>query len=124
MAVKNKSPLDIIVCFVPHDKTEHTIEILTNMGVYFQIATIANGKEKSGLLDYLGMLETDLSMIAGFIESSKAHNAIYNLCRNMELYKANKGMAFSIPVVAISRNDLNKILKYEPPKKEKKEDDS
>lgn len=121
MANKKKSPLDIIICLVQKDKAEFAVEIMNDLDIFFQVATICKGREKSGLLDMLGVTETELTLIAGFIESSKTHNAMYNLCRNLELYRAYNGMAFSIPVVAISRKDLNRILKFSVEEKENKE---
>ena len=121
MANKKKSPLDIIMCLVQKDKAEFAVEIMSDLDIFFQVATICKGREKSGLLDMLGVTETELTLIAGFIESSKTHNAMYNLCRNLELYRAYNGMAFSIPVVAISRKDLNRILKFSVEEKENKE---
>ena len=121
MANKKKSPLDIIICLVQKDKAEFAVEIMNDLDIFFQVATICKGREKSGFLDMLGVTETELTLIAGFIESSKTHNAMYNLCRNLELYRAYNGMAFSIPVVAISRKDLNRILKFSVEEKENKE---
>lgn len=121
MANKKKSPLDIIMCLVQKDKAEFAVEIMNDLDIFFQVATICKGREKSGFLDMLGVTETELTLIAGFIESSKTHNAMYNLCRNLELYRAYNGMAFSIPVVAISRKDLNRILKFSVEEKENKE---
>ena len=121
MANKKKSPLDIIICLVQKDKAEFAVEIMNDLDIFFFFFTICKGREKSGLLDMLGVTETELTLIAGFIESSKTHNAMYNLCRNLELYRAYNGMAFSIPVVAISRKDLNRILKFSVEEKENKE---
>lgn len=117
MAVK-KSPLYVIVCIVAQDKANHAAEIMTNLGVYFHITMLAENKENVGILDVLGMTQQQKAIVAGICPTEKMHDVIKNLCRNLELYRERHGIAFSVPINAISREDMNTILKFVPEKKE------
>lgn len=117
MAMK-KSPLYVVVCIVDQTKTNHAAEIMTNLGVYFHITMLAENKEVAGIMDMLGMSQSGKGVILGICPTEKMHDVIRNLCRNLELYRERHGIAFSIPVTAISREDLNTILKFVPEKKE------
>ncbi len=111
MADKKKFPLFLVACIVPQNKADNATEIMTNLGVTFQIATLAENKQVSGISDLLGMVDDRTSFVAGVCVEEQSHNVIKALCRNLELYKGNNGIAFSVPINAISREDLNNVKK-------------
>lgn len=108
-----KSPLKVVVIIVRREKVDYASEILNNMGAGGICSLLGLGIDSKGIFSSLGLEDAKCAVVLSVVKTEKSHEILEALCRNLELYKPNSGMAFSISISAISRNTLNGFLDVE-----------
>ena len=71
---------------------------------------MGRGISRGGLLDILGLDSPEKTVFISVVPSKNSTEILAALCKDLELYKRKMGMAFTIPVSAISRDTLNTFL--------------
>lgn len=104
------APLKILFLVTDSKKTDYAREILLNMGVANMWTFLCRGVSSSGLMDILGLDNPEKTVFIAAVSSKKATQTLGALCRNLELYKPKQGIAFTVPLGAISRETLNFFL--------------
>ena len=108
--MNKQSPVKFLVCFVRKQKEAKANEVLNNMGASVCFTTPARGIGPSELLSVMGLDLNESSVIISVVKTEDAHKILAKLCRIVELYKEDLGVAFTIPINAISRDALNGLL--------------
>jgi len=108
--MNKQSPVKFLVCFVRKQKEAKANEVLNNMGASVCLTTPARGIGHSELLSVMGLDLNESSVIISIVKTEDAHKILAKLCRTVELYKEDLGVAFTIPINAISRDALNGLL--------------
>ncbi|MBR1925733.1 MAG: hypothetical protein IJ837_02635 [Clostridia bacterium] len=108
--MNKQSPVKIIAVFVRKQKEQIANEVLNNMGASICLTIPARGIGHSELLSVMGLDLNESSVIVSAVKTEDAHKTLAKLCRTCELYKDDIGVAFSIPITAISRDTLNGLL--------------
>ena len=108
--MNKQSPVKLIAIFVRKQKEQIANEVLNNMGASICLTVPARGIGHSELLSVMGLDLNESSVIISVVKTEDAHKTLAKLCRTCELYKEDIGVAFSIPLTAISRDALNGLL--------------
>jgi len=108
-----KAPVKVVVSIVRRDKVDYAIEILNDLGAVTIWTVLGYGVDRNGLMRLLGLRESECVVIFSIVQEEKVHRTLEALCRNLEFYKPNRGLAFTISINAISRNTLNGFMDWE-----------
>ncbi len=104
-AEKQKLPnrTKVLVSIVNHDEEKRLKEILDDTSVALSFMFAGTGTARSAVLDYLGIGDTEKSVILSLIPESDEENIMRELRTRMSLYLVGRGISFTIPLSAVSQ---------------------
>ena len=104
-AEKQKLPnrTKVLVSIVNHDEEKRLKEILDDTSVALSFLFAGTGTARSAVLDYLGIGDTEKSVILSLIPESDEENIMRELRTRMSLYLVGRGISFTIPLSAVSQ---------------------
>lgn len=96
------SGIRLLVTIVDRGKGNRVASVFGKYGLYFHMVSFGKGTASSETLDYLGLGETDKSLVMSLAPEEKVPDVRAALVEDMKLYSPGKGILFSIPVSSIS----------------------
>lgn len=100
-AVSNVKKLKILITIVDRSKTMFYEDLLEQFEVNFQMVLYGHGTASSQMLDLLGAVESDKSVIISFIREDRIKDALDTLSEKFKKVRNGKGIAYTIPLDSI-----------------------
>ncbi|MBQ9382907.1 MAG: hypothetical protein IJT87_01600 [Ruminiclostridium sp.] len=100
---KNIAPikLELLVTIVDRKKAEFYADIIQSFEVNFQFLEDARGTAKSEILDYLGLTESEKTVIFSVAREDKVDDIMFALDMRFRSIKGGKGVAVSVPLTSM-----------------------
>ena len=89
--------LELLITIVEKNKAEFYIDLIQSFDVNFQFSEPAHGTAKADILDYLGLADSDKTVIFSVVRSDRLEELMYTLDMKFRTIKGGKGVAVSIP---------------------------
>ncbi len=86
---------------VGRNKTEYFLDLIQSFDVNMQIVALAQGTADAKTLSFLGLSDTDKSVIFSVIQESKISEATHVLGEKFKTIKDGKGIAFTVPLTSV-----------------------
>ncbi len=90
--------LSLLVTVVNRAKAEFYMDLLQSFEVNFQTAMAAHGTASAETLRYLGLTESDKTVIFSVIREDMATRALATLEEKFKTIKNGKGIAYTVPM--------------------------
>lgn len=90
--------LSLLVTVVNRSKAEFYADLLQSFEVNMQLITAASGTASTEVLHYLGLTDTDKSVIFSVIREDQVKGALASLEEKFKTIKNGKGIAFTVPM--------------------------
>jgi len=103
---KQERPLNrvkLLVSIVNHDDDNRLNEILDEYSVSLSIGFAGTGTARVAVLDYLGIGETEKTVLFSLIPECDEEAILREIRAKMSLYLAGRGISFTVPLSGISR---------------------
>ena len=99
--VSNVRKLKLLVTIVDRSKTVLYLDLLEQFEVTVQMVLYGKGTANSQMLDILGLVESDKSVIISYIREDRAKEALEALKEKFSKVKNGKGVSYTIPLDSI-----------------------
>lgn len=93
--------LKLLITVVGRNKTEYFLDLIQSFDVNMQIVALAQGTADAKTLSFLGLSDTDKSVIFSVIQESKISEATHVLGEKFKTIKDGKGIAFTVPLTSV-----------------------
>lgn len=90
--------LSLLVTVVNRNKAEFYADLIQSFEVNMQLITAASGTASTEVLHYLGLTDTDKSVIFSVIREDRVAAALSALEEKFKTIKNGKGIAFTTPM--------------------------
>ena len=105
----NVRKLKILITIVDRSKTLFYVDLLEQFEVNVQMVLYGRGTANSQMLDLLGLVESDKSIIISYIRQDKIKDAMETLSEKFKTVKNGKGIPNTIPldrIIGVSNYQL------------------
>ena len=92
-----------VFTIVDYSRSKQISDIYINEHIPIRIVTHGQGMVDSNTLDYLGFGENKKSIMISLLSAERTKHIFSVLSETMDLRKAGKGIAFSVPISSMSR---------------------
>ena len=92
-----------VFTIVDYSRSKQIADIYKNEHVPLRLVTHGHGMVDSTTLDYLGFGENKKSIMISLLSAERTKHIFSVLSETMDLRKAGKGIAFSVPISSMSR---------------------
>ena len=99
--VSSVRKLKILITIIDRSKTLFYLDLLEQFEVNVQHVLYGKGTANSQILDMLGIVESDKSVIISFIREDKIKDVLETLNDKFNTVKNGKGIAYTIPLDSI-----------------------
>ena len=93
--------IKILVTVVNRSKTLFYTDLLEQFEVNMQMVIYGHGTADSEMLNYLGLAESDKTVIISFVREDKVKEVLETLKEKFEKVKNGKGIAYTIPMKSV-----------------------
>ena len=93
--------IKILVTVVNRSKTLFYTDLLEQFEVNMQMVIYGHGTADSEMLIYLGLAESDKTVIISFVREDKVKEVLETLKEKFEKVKNGKGIAYTIPMKSV-----------------------
>ncbi len=93
--------LKLLVTIINRSKTELFLDYLSGFEVNMQMSMAASGTASSDMLTYLGLTDTDKTVIFSVIREDKEDMALRFLEDKFNTVKNGKGIAYTVPMTGV-----------------------
>lgn len=93
--------IKILVTVVNRSKTLFYTDLLEQFEVNMQMVIYGHGTADSEMLNYLGLAESDKTVIISFVREDKIKEVLDTLKEKFEKVKNGKGIAYTIPMKSV-----------------------
>ncbi len=93
--------LKLLVTVVNRTKTELYLDYLSSFEVNMQLSMAATGTASTDMLKYLGLTDSDKTVILSVIREDKEDLALRFLDEKFHSIKNGKGIAFTLPMTSV-----------------------
>lgn len=93
--------LELLVTVVSRNKGEYYADLIQSFDVNLQVIALANGTADLKTLRYLGLTDTEKSVIFSIIQQDKLPDALGALEEKFKTVKGGKGIAYTIPLTSV-----------------------
>ena len=93
--------IKILVTVVNRSKTLFYTDLLEQFEVNMQMVIYGHGTADSEMLNYLGLAESDKTVIISFVREDKLKEVLDTLKEKFEKVKNGKGIAYTIPMKSV-----------------------
>lgn len=93
--------LELMVTVVNRNKTEFYADLIQSFDVNMQVIALAEGTADANTLRYLGLSNSDKSVIFSVIQENKLQDAMYVLGEKFKTVRGGNGIAFTIPFTSV-----------------------
>ena len=96
-----QNKLELLVTIINRSKTEYYLDLLQSFEVNMQFVALAHGTANEKMLNYIGLTDTEKSVIFGVIQENKIPDALHVLEEKFNTIKNGKGIAYTIPLSSV-----------------------
>lgn len=93
--------LKLLITVVSRNKSEYYADLIQSFDVNLQMIALANGTADAGTLRYLGLTDTEKSVIFSVIQESRLPDCLNELSEKFKTVKGGKGIAYTIPLTSV-----------------------
>lgn len=93
--------LELLVTVVSRNKGEYYADLIQSFDVNLQVMALANGTADAKTLRYLGLTDSEKSVIFSVIQQNKLPDALNALDEKFKTVKGGKGIAYTIPLTSV-----------------------
>lgn len=93
--------LKLLVTVVGRRKAEYYTDLLQSFDINLQVVALASGTADAKMLNYLGLSDTDKTVIFSVIQENNVQKALGTLEEKFKTIKDGKGIAFTIPLSSV-----------------------
>ena len=108
--VSEVKKLKILITVIDRSKTLFYIDLLEQFEVNVQMVMYGRGTANSEILDLLGIVESDKSVIMSYIREDKVKDALDTLNEKFHKVKNGKGIAYTISMDSIIGVSMYQLL--------------
>ena len=108
--VSEVKKLKILITVIDRSKTLFYIDLLEQFEVNVQMVIYGKGTANTEMLDLLGIVESDKSIIMSYIREDKIKDALETLNEKFHKVKNGKGIAYTIPMDSIIGVSMYQLL--------------
>jgi len=116
--VSNVRKLKILITVVDRSKTLFYTDLLEQFEVNIQLVLYGKGTANSQMLDFLGLSESDKSVIISYVREDRIKEALETLSDKFNKVKNGKGIAYTIPLDSIIGVSVYQLLSNDQTVKE------
>ena len=106
----NVRKLKILITIVDRSKTLFYVDLLEQFEVNVQMVLYGRGTANSQMLDLLGLVESDKSVIISYIRQDKIKDAMETLSEKFKTVKNGKGVAYTVALDSIIGVSIYQLL--------------
>ena len=117
-SVDNVRKLKILVTIVDRSKTMFYEDLLEQFEVNVQMVLYGKGTANSQMVQLLGLVESDKSIIVSFVREDKVKEVLDTLSDKFKKVKNGKGIAYTIPLDSIIGVAMYQLLSNDRTMKE------
>lgn len=93
--------LELLVTIVNRHKAEYFIDLIQSFDVNMQLTVLSRGTADAKMLVFLGLSDTEKSVIFSVIQEKKSADALAVIEEKFNTIKDGKGVAFTIPLTSV-----------------------
>lgn len=93
--------LKLLITVVGRSKAEYYTDLIQSFDVNMQVMALARGTADAKTLGYLGLTDTEKSVIFSVIQENKLPDAVNALDEKFKTIKDGKGIAFTVPLTSV-----------------------
>ena len=93
--------LELLITIVEKNKAEYYVDLIQSFEVNFQFTALARGTAKADILDYLGLADTEKTVIFSVVRSDRLDDLTYTLGEKFRTLRGGKGVAVSVPFTSM-----------------------
>ena len=93
--------LKLLITVVNRQKTELFLDYISSFESNMQLSMAASGTASTDMLRYLGLTDSDKSVIFSVIREDKEDAVLRFLDEKFEKVKNGKGIAFTVPMTSV-----------------------
>lgn len=108
--VSNVKKIKMLVTVVDRTKTLFYVDLLEQFEVNIQMVLYGKGTANSEMLNLLGLVESDKSVILSYINEDKVKDALETLNEKFQKVKNGKGIAYTISLDSIIGVSMYQLL--------------
>lgn len=106
----NVRKLKLLVTIVDRSKTLFYVDLLEQFEINVQFVLYGRGTANSQMLDLLGLVESDKSVILSYVREDKIKDVLETLGEKFTTVKNGKGIAYTIPLDSIIGVSMYQLL--------------
>ena len=108
--VSSVHKLKMLITIVDRSKTLFYVDLLEQFEVNVQMILYGKGTANSQMIDLLGLVESDKSIIMSYIREDKIKDALDTLAEKFKKVKNGKGIAFTVALDSIIGVSIYQLL--------------
>ncbi len=93
--------LEMLVTIVGRNKAEYFADLIQSFDVNLQASVLSHGTADAKMLEFLGLSNTEKTVIFSVIQAKKVPDAVAALDEKFKTIKGGKGVAFTIPLSSV-----------------------
>ncbi len=93
--------LEMLVTVIARNKAEYYMDLIQSFNVNMQVMALAQGTADAKTMRYLGLTDSDKSVIFSIIQENKIPDALAALEEKFASLKGGKGIAFTVPLASV-----------------------
>lgn len=97
----SSNKLEMLVTIVGRNKAEYYADLIQSFDVNMQVTAFGKGTADAKMLVYLGLGDSEKTVIFSVIQQSKIPDAMRTLEKKFATIKDGKGVAFTIPLTSV-----------------------
>ncbi|MBR5090109.1 MAG: hypothetical protein IK093_11845 [Ruminiclostridium sp.] len=102
--------LELLITIVEKNKAEFYTDLIQSYDANFQFSAPAHGTAKADILDYLGLADTDKTVIFSVVRSDRLDDIVYMLDTKFRTVRGGKGVAVSVPFTSVIGSSVYAFL--------------
>lgn len=108
--VSNVHKLKLLVTIVDRSKTLFYADLIEQFEVNVQMILYGKGTANSQMIDLLGLVESDKSILLSYIREDKVKDVLDTLAEKFKKVKNGKGIAFTVALDSIIGVSIYQLL--------------
>lgn len=93
--------LEMLVTVVGRGKAEYYMDLIQSFDVNMQVMALAQGTADAKTMRYLGLTDSEKSVIFSIIQENKVADALAALEEKFATLKGGKGISFTVPLASV-----------------------
>lgn len=114
----NVRKLKMLITIVDRSKTLFYLDLLEQFEVNVQLVLYGKGTASTQMINLLGLVEADKSVIISYIREDRVKDALDTLSEKFAKVKNGKGIAYTIPLDSIIGVSVYQLLSNDTTQKE------